>query len=124
LLRCHHRPHAADAATTLPAVAAPLLRCLRRSANAATALPTLPPRFCRRFRAAAIATALPPPLLPPCCPASPLLTAAELHQKLHHVPYHLVNALICLFVTFLVFPIRFRILKKCNIVFLLFLSNY
>jgi hypothetical protein len=29
------------------------------------------------------------------------------HQKYHHVPYHLENTLICLFVTFLVFPICF-----------------
>jgi hypothetical protein len=45
-LRCHRRPCAADASAALPAVATPLLRCLRRSANTATALPLLTPR-CR-----------------------------------------------------------------------------
>ncbi len=70
---------AADAITALPAVAASLPRCLRRSADAATALPTLPPRCRRRRRAAA--TALPPPSLPPCHPAAPLLVAAELPPR-------------------------------------------
>ena len=67
---------AADAVAALPAVAASLPRCLRRSDDAATTLPTLPPRCHRRRRAAA--AALPPPSLPPCHPAAPLLVAAEL----------------------------------------------
>jgi hypothetical protein len=39
--RRRHRPHHADASAALPAVATPLPRCLRRSANAATMPPTL-----------------------------------------------------------------------------------
>ncbi len=70
---------AANAVTALPAFAALLPRCLRRSADAATVLPTLPP-CCRRRRRAA-ATALPPPSLPPCHPTAPLLVAAELQPR-------------------------------------------
>jgi hypothetical protein len=90
LLRCHHRPCAGNAFAALPAVAAPLPRCLYRSANAATTLLlltprcrcrlhaaclrctaavllllTLPPRCRRRHCAANAAAVLPPP--PPLC---------------------------------------------------------
>jgi hypothetical protein len=51
-MHCRRLPRAVDAATALPAVAAPLPRCLRRSADAATALPPLTPRCRRRRRAA------------------------------------------------------------------------
>ncbi len=50
-LRCQCRPCTADASAALPAAAAPLLRCLRRSANAATPLPLL--TLCCRCRASA-----------------------------------------------------------------------
>jgi hypothetical protein len=51
-MRCCRLPRAPDAAAVLPAVAVPLPRCLRRSANAATALPPLTAR-CRHHRCAA-----------------------------------------------------------------------
>ncbi len=47
-LRCH----AGNASAALPAIAAPLHCCLRRSADAATALPLLTPRCRCRLRAA------------------------------------------------------------------------
>jgi hypothetical protein len=90
LLRCRRSSRAGNAFATLRAIAAPLPRCLHRSADAATTLPpltlrcrcrlyaahfrhtvavllllTLPPRCQRRHRAANAATALPTP--PPCC---------------------------------------------------------
>jgi hypothetical protein len=93
-------PLRCDASAALPAVAAPLPRCLRRSVNAATTLPpltlrcrchlraacfcraaavlllvTLPPRCQRRRRAAAAATALPPPAR--CLDHSPFLSSTE-----------------------------------------------
>jgi hypothetical protein len=82
------RPCTANAATSLPTLAAPLPRCLCRSANAATAHPTLPPHFCHRLPAAAVANALPPLLLLPCNPASPLLTNAELPPPPSPPPLH------------------------------------
>ena len=84
---CHCCPCAANAFTTLSAIAALLPHCLPRSADAATALPMLLQRFCRCCRAATTTTAL----LPPCChPVAlhPCCTVAVLLPPLSLLPLH------------------------------------
>jgi hypothetical protein len=72
-LRCLHRPCTANAAASLPTIATPLPRCLRRSADAATAHLMLPPRFllpslcCRRRHRSTAAIAA---TLSPCFPTA------------------------------------------------------